>query len=50
MEQLENLKERIERARKKLDSLTLGGDLNAAYQQSLVLDKLVEEYLDLCSA
>ena len=30
--------------------LTMENDLEATYQQSLVLDRLVEEYLDLQSA
>lgn len=37
----------IERERKKLDELTLGTDLSAVYEQSLVVDRLVEEYLEL---
>ena len=50
MNQKENLRERIEKEREKLDRLTLENDLEATYQQSLVLDRLVEEYLDLQSA
>ena len=43
MNQMENLRERIEKEREKLDRLTLENDLEATYQQSLVLDRLVEE-------
>lgn len=47
MNQMETLKERIEEEREKLNRLALGDDLEATYRQSLVLDRLVEEYLDL---
>lgn len=47
MKQSEKLKETIEEERKKLDELTLGGDLDATYRQSLLLDRLIEEYLEL---
>ena len=46
MNQMETLKERIEEEREKLNRLALGDDLEATYRQSLVLDRLVEEYLD----
>jgi len=47
MTRMENLKERIEKERKKLDSLLMEGNLEATYQQSLVVDRLIEEYLDM---
>ena len=50
MKRMENLKERIEKERERLDSLIQEGNLDATYQQSLVVDRLVEEYLDLMSA
>ena len=50
MNQMETLKERIEEEREKLNPLALGDDLEATYRQSLVLDRLVEEYLDRQSA
>lgn len=50
MNQMETLKERIEEEREKLNRLALGDDLEATYRQSLVLDRLVEEYLDRQSA
>ena len=46
MKRMENLKERIEMERKKLDKLLMEGNLEATYQQSLVVDRLIEEYLD----
>lgn len=50
MKRMENLKERIEKERERLDALVQEGNPDATYQQSLVVDKLVEEYLDLMSA
>lgn len=50
MRQMENLKEIIEKEREKLNQLAMGRDLEATYRQSLVLDKLMEEYLDQKSA
>lgn len=50
MKRMENLKERIEKERERLDTFIQEGNLEATYRQSLVVDKLVEEYLDLMSA
>lgn len=48
-ENRKEIMEKIEKAREKLNRLTLSGDLEATYRQSLILDKLLEEYLDLQS-
>ena len=47
MKRMENLKERIEIERRKLDSLLSEGNLEATYRQSLLVDRLIEEYLDM---
>lgn len=43
----ELLKENIEEERRKLDGIiTRGGSLEEIYPQSLLLDHLIEQYLD----
>ncbi|MDY3917487.1 MAG: hypothetical protein SOZ59_00615 [Candidatus Limivivens sp.] len=49
MNQKEALKARIEEERKKLDTLAENGLMHDTYQQSLVVDQLIEQYLDICS-
>ena len=49
MKRMENLKERIEIERRKLDSLLMEGRMEETYQQSLLVDRLIEEYLDMTS-
>ncbi|MDO5424111.1 MAG: Spo0E family sporulation regulatory protein-aspartic acid phosphatase [Eubacteriales bacterium] len=46
---MEILKNRIEEERKKLDALAENGLLDATYRQSLVVDRLIEQYLDICN-
>ena len=50
MNHIEELKETIEKERQKLDELAENGLLGAVYEQSLVLDQLIEEYLDSCGS
>ena len=50
MNHIEELKETIEKERQKLDELAENGLLGAAYEHSLVLDLLFEEYLGRCGA
>ncbi len=50
MKSMEKLKEEIETERKKLDELLAKGDQEATYRQSILLDKLIEEYLDMTAA
>lgn len=45
--ELEILKETIERERRKLDFLAEEGNLEEAYRQSLLLDSLIEQYLEI---
>lgn len=47
MNELENLKEKIEEERKKLDQLVAAGDLDKSYGQSVIVDGLVEKYIGL---
>lgn len=48
MMQKELLRERIEEERRKLDGLVeSGAGMEETYLQSLVLDKLIEQYLGL---
>lgn len=48
MVQKELLRERIEEERRKLDGLVeCGAGMEETYRQSLVLDKLIEQYLGL---
>ena len=47
MNQKEQLKERIEGERKKLNELLASGDrVEDAYEQSRAVDRLIEQYLD----
>ena len=50
MEKMENLKNQIEEERVKLDQLIGENNFGETYQQSLVVDKLVEEYIQLANA
>lgn len=47
MRDLEELKRLIEEERMKLDREAAEGDMKARYRISLVLDGLLEEYLDV---
>lgn len=47
---LEELKEKIEYERKKLDEIMLSGDAEKIYCQSVKLDKLLEQYIDYVEA
>lgn len=47
MRDLEELKKLIEEERQKLDQELEDGDIKAHYQRSLILDGLIEEYLDV---
>lgn len=47
MNELQNIKEQIEKERKVLDRLAGEGDMQKTYQQSLIVDKLMERYLEL---
>lgn len=50
MSEIEKLREAIERERKKLNLLAEQGLLDETYRQSLVLDRLIEQYIDACEA
>lgn len=47
MNRLEDLKIKIENERSKLDHMVEELKLEESYQQSLVLDGLIEEYLEV---
>ena len=47
MEGIKELKVKIEEERLKLDQLAQNGDFEATYRQSLVVDALIEQYLDI---
>lgn len=44
---MEELKKRIETERQKLDQLIGEGKMEETYQQSLVVDGLIAQYIDL---
>lgn len=49
MQKKETLREQIERTRQKLDyALASGADVNHYYKISVELDKMIEQYIDLC--
>ncbi len=50
MRDLEELKQLIEAERQKLDRELEDGNIKAHYQRSLILDGLIEEYLDVKEA
>lgn len=47
MSRLEMIKNQIEEQRKVLDQLTAEGNLEMVYSQSVKVDRLIEQYLDL---
>lgn len=47
MNNIENLKIRIEEERKRLDKFIADGKIKESYQQSMVVDGLVEEYIEM---
>ena len=47
MNRVEELKAKIEKARNELDKLIGRNELEAVYKQSLAVDALVEEYIEL---
>ncbi len=47
MKAKEILAEKIEEERRKLDTMLDAGNAKGAYTQSLVVDKLIERYLEM---
>ena len=45
--EMEKVKETIEYERRKLDELMLTGDVEKIYIQSIKVDGLIEQYMDL---
>lgn len=45
--EIEEIREKIEYERRKLDEMILSGDVEKLYIQSVKVDRLIEQYIDL---